>query len=264
MLRLEITPRCQRAAILLRQRGVTQGQGNPGTVYLFIIAPRHRPSTPFCRRYRTCENASHRYYCKFLSIASNGSRRGNEGDEREHAAIWDGDAALALAAMASANARAQSPDRAEDEILVTADRATTATKTDTPIVQTPQAISVVTAAQIAARGAIGLQEALRYSAGVRTEPNGADYRFDYVTARGGFEAAEYIDGMRQPTSFYTSRIETYNLDRIELLRGPSSVLYGQGLRAASSTPSPSARNSPPPARSASNMAASIASRRSST
>ncbi|MES2056649.1 MAG: TonB-dependent siderophore receptor [Pseudomonadota bacterium] len=145
-------------------------------------------------------------------------------------------ATILLAAMPqSAQVSAQSIDRPaeessadSDDIFITATRATTATKTDTAIVDVPQAISVITADQIAARGATGVQEALRYTPGVRTEPNGADYRFDYVTGRGGFDAQSYIDGMRQPTSFYTSRIEAYNLDRIEVLRGPSSVLYGQG------------------------------------
>lgn len=143
---------------------------------------------------------------------------------------------MLLAAMpVSAQSSAQSIDRPaedssadSDDIFVTATRATTATKTDTAIVDVPQAISVITADQIAARGATGVQEALRYTPGVRTEPNGADYRFDYVTGRGGFDAQSYIDGMRQPTTFYTSRVEAYNLDRIEVLRGPSSVLYGQG------------------------------------
>ena len=115
-----------------------------------------------------------------------------------------------------------------DEVIVDAVRARTATKTDTEIVETPQAISVIDSSQISARGAIGLQEALRYSAGIRTEPNGADYRFDYATARGGFSAADYVDGMHRPDSAYAPRTEAYTLDRIEILRGPSSVLYGQG------------------------------------
>lgn len=112
-----------------------------------------------------------------------------------------------------------------DEIVVTA-HAETATKTDTPIIEIPQSISVIDAELIARRGAIGVQEALRYAPGVRTEPNGADYRFDYVTLR-GFGSTDFIDGMREPDSFYTARIESYNLERIEVLRGPSSVLYGQ-------------------------------------
>lgn len=133
-------------------------------------------------------------------------------------------------AMLSGSASAQTGDAdvASDDIIVTAARATTATKTDTAIVDIPQSIGVVSAEQIQARGAIGLQEALRYSAGIRTEPNGNDYRFDYVTARGGFNAARFVDGMRTPDSSYTPRTEIFNLERVEVLRGPSSVLYGQG------------------------------------
>ena len=137
-------------------------------------------------------------------------------------------AGLVLNGAAVANAQdAQAFDKSGD-VTVTAIRATTATKTDTAIIDTPQAIGVVTAQQIASRGAIGLQEALRYSAGLRTEPNGSDFRFDYVTARGGFNAARYVDGMGTPDSSFAPRTEIYNLERIEVLRGPSSVLYGQG------------------------------------
>lgn len=134
-----------------------------------------------------------------------------------------------LIAFATSNATAQvaAEEPAADDIVVTASRATTATKTDTPILNIPQSIGVVTVEQIAARGAIGLQEALRYSSGIRTEPNGADFRFDYVLARGGFSAARYVDGMRTGDSSFTPRTEIFNLARIEVLRGPSSVLYGQ-------------------------------------
>lgn len=138
-----------------------------------------------------------------------------------------GTAALAGAPPVLAQSTSDVAAVAPSAIIVTANRATTATKTDTPIIDIPQSIGVVTSDQIAARGAIGLQEALRYSAGVRTEPNGADFRFDYILARGGFSAARYIDGMRTADSSFTPRTEIFNQERIEVLRGPSSVLYGQ-------------------------------------
>jgi len=135
-------------------------------------------------------------------------------------------AGAGIAQAIPAHAQEAGDDRAKDaEIIVTA-RAETATKTDTPIIETPQSISVISSDLIAARGAIGVQEALRYTPGLRTEPNGADYRFDYILLR-GFGSTDFIDGMRQPDGSFTARTEAFNLERIEVLRGPSSVLYGQ-------------------------------------
>jgi iron complex outermembrane receptor protein len=118
---------------------------------------------------------------------------------------------------------AQSEADDAEAIIVTA-TAETATKTDTPITEIPQSLSVVSADLIADRGAIGVQEALRYTPGLRTEPNGTDFRWDYTLLR-GFGSSDFIDGMRQPD--LTARIEAFNLQQIEVLRGPSSVLYGQ-------------------------------------
>jgi iron complex outermembrane receptor protein len=129
-----------------------------------------------------------------------------------------------LAGIAHAQT-ARDAEKEAPEIVVTA-HAETATKTDTPIVEVPQSISAVSSDLIAARGAIGVQEALRYTPGLRTEPNGSDYRFDYIVLR-GFGSTDFIDGMRQPDGSFTARTEAYNLERIEVLRGPSSVLYGQ-------------------------------------
>lgn len=106
------------------------------------------------------------------------------------------------------------------------------TKTDTPILEVPQSISVVTRAQIEAQNAQSVTEVLRYVPGVTVETYGVDPKgFDWVMLR-GFNAqatSDYKDGLRQATSGYTLfRSEPYALDRIEVLRGPSSVLYGQG------------------------------------
>lgn len=137
-------------------------------------------------------------------------------------ACWAGVAASALLSV-PAQVQAQEQDDERAEIIVTAS-AETATKTDTELREVPQSISVITADLLAARGAIGLQEALRYTPGLRTEPNGTDLRWDYMLLR-GFGSTDFIDGMRQPD--LTARVESYNLAQIEVLRGPSSVLYGQ-------------------------------------
>jgi len=111
-----------------------------------------------------------------------------------------------------------------------ATQSATGTKTDTPILTTPQSISVVTKDQIADQGAQNLVEALRYTPGVSLDTFGATTLFDAVKLR-GFDAPRYLDGLRLPldpgTQFAFPRIETYGLERIEVLRGPASGLYGQ-------------------------------------
>src|SRR3546814_479213 len=139
---------------------------------------------------------------------------------------------LACAAIAATPASAQEAtsagDLAEHDIVVTAGRAVTATKTDTPIVETPQAISVVPAELFLDRGARNVQETLRYSAGVTAEAFGLDTRSDTISVR-GLDPVQYQDGMRKNYNFSPiPRIDVHTLDRVEVLRGPSSVLYGQG------------------------------------
>ena len=110
-----------------------------------------------------------------------------------------------------------------------ASRSATGTKTDTPILTTPQSISVVTQDQIQDQGAQNITEALRYTPGVTLQSFGANAFFDSFKLR-GFEAPRYLDGLRLPadnTTFAVPRIETYGLERVEVLKGPSGSLYGQ-------------------------------------
>lgn len=106
--------------------------------------------------------------------------------------------------------------------------ATTATKTDTPLLETPQAVTVVPRDQMVDQGATNVQDALNYAAGVRSDAYGVDSRSDGVRIRGNFPE-EYQDGLRSSFDWYTSRtrVEPYTLERIEVLRGPSSMLFGQ-------------------------------------
>lgn len=109
-----------------------------------------------------------------------------------------------------------------------AKRSATATKTDTPLLEVPQSISVVGREEMDTRGAVNVEEALRYTPGVGV-PYGFDTRYDWLTLR-GFDAKSgmYRDGLLQATSTYgIPRADAYTLERVEVLRGPASVLYGQ-------------------------------------
>ncbi|UUX94468.1 TonB-dependent siderophore receptor [Aquabacterium sp. J223] len=108
-------------------------------------------------------------------------------------------------------------------------RAASATKTDTPLSETPQAVTVITRDQIVDQGATNTQDALGYAAGVRSDAYGLDSRTDTVRVRGAFPV-EYLDGLRKTNGYYTSngRTELYTLERLEVLRGPSAMLFGQG------------------------------------
>lgn len=112
-----------------------------------------------------------------------------------------------------------------------AKRSATGTKTDTPIVEIPQSISVVSAEMIEAIGADRMRDALGYTPGVNISPWGAESRFEWFQLR-GFDAVTpgfYLDGLqlRNNNTWSVWRTETYATERIELMRGPSSVLYGQ-------------------------------------
>lgn len=113
----------------------------------------------------------------------------------------------------------------QDTITVRGERALVGTKTDTPIAEIPQSISVITDQEFRDRAAVDLQDIFRYSAGVAPQPS-IDSRGDFVTAR-GFDSAQYLDGLkRMPDFIYGARLETFTLASAEVLRGPSSVLYG--------------------------------------
>lgn len=116
----------------------------------------------------------------------------------------------------------------EDESNIVAHSATAGSKSSQLISRTAQSIAVVTQAQIEAQAAKTIPEALRYVSGVSSESSGPDTRFDTIMVR-GFEADEYLDGLRLPREAWWSRPawDPFLLSRIEVVKGPASVLYGQ-------------------------------------
>lgn len=107
-------------------------------------------------------------------------------------------------------------------------RSVSATKTDTPLVETAQSISVVTRDRLEAQGIVSVQDALLYTAGARAEPYGLDNRGDWAQLRGA-SFTQYQDGLRMLFGSYNNiRPDAYTLERVEVLRGPASIMYGQG------------------------------------
>jgi iron complex outermembrane receptor protein len=105
----------------------------------------------------------------------------------------------------------------------------TGTKSDVPLVQVPQSINVITADQIRDQGAQSVSQALGYTPGVSVNNFGALSPTDAYTRIRGFRADQYLDGMRLPIrgdGAASYAIEPYGLERIEVLKGPASGLYG--------------------------------------
>lgn len=108
-----------------------------------------------------------------------------------------------------------------------------ATKTDTPLLTTPQSVSTVSLEELEMRGVRNTNEALAYSAGVVSEAFGMDSRADDIFIRGfaadSYSGNNYLDGMRLPTGdmWTISQFDIVGLQSIDVLKGPSAVLYGQ-------------------------------------
>ncbi len=129
-------------------------------------------------------------------------------------------------AWSAEDAAADAPRTDEDSIVVTA--ATTGSKTDTALVELPQPIKVITSEQYLSQGAISISDTVKYAAGVLANPYGRDTRVDGFNVR-GLDALQFRDGMRDIFSYYASiTSDPYNFSRVEILRGPASVLFGQG------------------------------------
>ncbi|MGS4605530.1 TonB-dependent siderophore receptor [Klebsiella oxytoca] len=112
---------------------------------------------------------------------------------------------------------------------IVATRTLSATKTAAEIVKTPQSVSVVTRDQMRALDVTSVSQALRYSAGVFTEYRGSSNRNDEVFVRGFSYVPKFLDGLSYgaTASSQTGTFDPWLLERVELVRGPASVLFGQ-------------------------------------
>jgi catecholate siderophore receptor len=128
-------------------------------------------------------------------------------------------------------ALAQAPSSELDPILVTgkargyaAVDSVTATKTDTPLLDVPQTVNVVTRAQIQDQAMQDLGGVLHYVPGV-TVGQGEGNR-DQITLRGQNTTADFfLDGVRDDAQYFRG---LYNLERVEVLKGPYALIFGRG------------------------------------
>ncbi|WP_043879769.1 TonB-dependent siderophore receptor [Azorhizobium caulinodans] len=106
------------------------------------------------------------------------------------------------------------------------------TKTDTPLIDIPQSISVVTRAEMDQRGVQDFNSAVAYTPGVRVVdyPGGQGMPDIYLRGfRAIDQAAFYRDGLRGGFNAYDADVETYGLERLDVVKGPASALYGAGV-----------------------------------
>ncbi|WP_233993504.1 TonB-dependent siderophore receptor [Salinibacter altiplanensis] len=124
-----------------------------------------------------------------------------------------------------------------DEITVEANRqfvaqgSATGAKTITPVEEIPQATSVITRNRLDIQGLDALSDAFRYTPGVKGEAFGNDTRVDFLRFRGFSDNgnAVFRDGLQLRSSgFGQFRPELYGVQRVTVLRGPSSALFGLG------------------------------------
>ncbi len=112
-----------------------------------------------------------------------------------------------------------------------AQRSSVGTKTDASLLETPQSVSVVTRAEMDQRKSDNLSDALKYTPGFTSQPSGFSRTADDYTLRGfnvGAGTGGILrDGMKLQSNPYDGSVEAYGLERVEVLKGASSVLYGQ-------------------------------------
>lgn len=130
--------------------------------------------------------------------------------------------AIAISMASVGTAHAIGSDSGLEEVTVTAQ----VIKSGAALAETPQTVSVLDRDQLDALDVNSVQEALRYVPSVQSEFAGRT-GYEEIMIRGFFQSAyQYRDGLRLEGSYNTQQ-EPFGLERIEVLQGPASVLYGQ-------------------------------------
>lgn len=158
---------------------------------------------------------------------------------------------VAVAALQGLGANAARADEADNDstaverVEVTglkARRAAAGTKTETPLIETPQSITVIDGDELVRRNVQSINQALGYVAGVSPNQRGGMVtRYDQLVVR-GFAPGVFLDGMRLIAGPYsTPQIDFNRIDHIDIVKGPASVLYGNAtpgglVNLASKTP----------------------------
>ena len=139
--------------------------------------------------------------------------------------------ALALAAPSWAEDAALDADNPGGDIIVTGYddgyrtvTTTSGTKTDTPILDVPQSIAVVTAQQLSDQQIRSVADLVRLTPGL-SAGQGEGNR-DQITIRGNNSSADFfVDGLRDDVQYFRS---FYNIERVEVHRGPNAMIFGRG------------------------------------
>ena len=129
---------------------------------------------------------------------------------------------------ATADASSEDSDQRLPNIVVTGEvlfaNQMNATRTPTPIIDVPQSLSITTADQIVRQGFDSVGDIVLYTPGV-TNSQGEGHR-DSVVFRGVRSTADFfVDGVRDDVEYYRG---LYNLEQVEILRGPNALLFGRG------------------------------------
>jgi catecholate siderophore receptor len=99
-----------------------------------------------------------------------------------------------------------------------------ATKTDTPLLDVPQSIAVMTERQLRDEAILSIADLVRHIPGA-SAGQGEGHR-DQVTLRGNASTADFfVDGLRDDAQYYRS---FYNIDQVEVHKGPNAMIFGRG------------------------------------